>query len=183
MTSKRLLFFAFVWAFAVAVVVHAFDFPGSVQDFRRVTGGLELLDTKPSFDVETVHARIENYGEAGRLNYRLRLLTVDVLLPLSLTPFLFLLMRHAVERIKVSGVVRGLLLGASLVYLIFDLAENGFLFVLLSTHPSRQPPLEQVLPYLTAIKRSGTLLGLLVPTVLLAFAAIRDRLRKPALLS
>jgi hypothetical protein len=183
MTSKRHLLFALIWALAVIVGVHAFNFPGSVQNFKEVTGGLELLDTKPSFDIEQVSARIESYGEAGRSNYRWRLFTVDVFLPLSLTLFLFLFMRHAVERMKVSVVVGAVLLGASFVYLVFDLAENASLFFLLSAHPNRHAAVEYVLPYLTIVKRSGVLLALLTPLVLVVYAALRDRLRKSVLVS
>src|SRR5688572_23590173 len=153
MTSKKRLLLAFIWALVVMIAVHALEFPGSVQDFRQVTGGLELLDTKPSFDIETIRARIESYGEAGRANYRFRLFTVDVLLPFSLTAFLFLLMRHGVERVRIGGGVKRLLLGASLVYLVFDLSENASLFFLLSSLPSRYRAVETRLPYFPAVKR------------------------------
>lgn len=174
----RYLLLAFVWALAVMIAVHVLDFPGSVQEFKTVTHGQQLLDTTPAFDTEAVSARIHGYGEAGRANYRFRLVTVDVFLPLSLTPFLFLLMLRGVDRVELTGVTRRLLLWATLAYLLFDLAENATLFVLLSSHPSRNTVLETVLPYLTAFKRAGILTGLVIPAVLLAFAPLKDRLQR-----
>lgn len=75
--------------------VHALDFPGSVPNFRNRSGGGILLDIKPAFSEAGVYERLDSYGEEGRRIYSFRNATVDVVLPLSLLPFLFLFMRFS----------------------------------------------------------------------------------------
>jgi hypothetical protein len=96
MTTRTVFTAAIIWALFVVVAVHFLDFPGSVPDFQRASGGGKLLDATPAFSATGVYDRLGGYGADGRRNYSFRNVTVDVLLPLSVLPFLFLFMRRAV---------------------------------------------------------------------------------------
>src|SRR5213593_3557301 len=109
MTKRRTLTLAFLWAFLVVFSVHFLDFPGSVPRFYAVSRGGVLLDVSPSFTVDAIYKRLSDYGEEGRKNYLLRNVTVDLILPLSLLPFLFLLMLNALTSLQLNRRLRVLL--------------------------------------------------------------------------
>src|SRR5687768_4109014 len=77
---KHKLSVAFSVAMLVFLAVHFLNFPGSVPDFRRASGGGTLLDMTPEFSEDPLYARLTGYGEAGRANYSFRNVTTDVLL-------------------------------------------------------------------------------------------------------
>lgn len=162
----------------MVVAVHFLDFPGSVPNFQQVSGGGTLLDAVPAFTADSTYQRFEAYGDVGRQNYSFRNVTVDILLPLSVLPFLFLLMLRAVAAIPVGRFVRATLLAVPLVYLIFDLLENSIVLVLLSSYPERLDTLAVTLPYATIIKRIASVLAIGVPLMLLGFGSLR-RFQKP----
>jgi len=163
------------------VAVHLLEFPGSVPDFEKKSGGGVLLDAKPSFSEDGVYDRLEAYGELGRRNYAFRNATVDVLLPFSVLPFLVLLMRDSIRRLHFRRATQVVLLSLPLVYVIFDLAENGSVLVLLARYPERLTFFAAVLPYLTVIKRGASLLAIAVPIFALAVVFLRQRTaRAPA---
>jgi hypothetical protein len=157
----------------VVFAVHALDFPGSVPNFVRSSGGGVLLDVKPSFSEEETYQRLSAYGEQGRNNYAFRNLTIDVLLPLAVFPALFLLMLHALDRSSPGRVTRAFLYSLPLIYVIFDFAENGTVLLLLSYFPDRMHFLAGILPYLTVIKRTASLLSLAVPLVIFSVVLVR----------
>ena len=95
---RHTLLIATVVAVTVVVAVHTLDFPGSVPRFEKISGGGVLLDAVPAFSVDDVYARLAGYGEEGRAGYAFRNLTVDVLLPLSMLPFLFLVIWRGSRR-------------------------------------------------------------------------------------
>jgi hypothetical protein len=171
---------AFIAALLVVLTVHLLEFPGSVPNFRRESGGGELLDVKPSFSPEAIYSRLEAYGEIGRKNYMIRNVTVDVVLPFALLPFLVLLMGYAIGRFRIGNAARLFLISAPFTYVIFDLAENASVIALLANYPGRLEPLASVLPYLTLIKRAASMLALFAPVVILALAALR-RIARTAL--
>jgi hypothetical protein len=164
---------ALLGAILVVFAVHSLDFHGSVPNFRKESGGGVLLDIRPAFSESAIYARLDGYGERGRKNYIFRNLTVDVLLPLSVFPFLFLLMRHANGRLRATGVHRYLLPSFAFAYVVFDLAENASVVALLVNYPQRLAFVAAVLPYLTVIKRSASLLAIAVPLMMLAVARLR----------
>jgi hypothetical protein len=173
MTNRKLFIVALLGAVLLVFAVHFLDFPGSVPNFKKVSGGGTLLDVKPSFSEEEIYQRFAGYGEEGRNNYAFRNRTVDVLLPLGVLPFLFLLMLHAVKRLGLDRMPRTFLLSLPFVYLLFDLAENGSVLALLSNFPDRMPLLANVLPYLTAVKRSASLLALVIPLLIFGYLLVR----------
>lgn len=152
-----------ILAFSVAFAVHSLEFPGSVPDFRKASGGGVLLDVKPAFSEEAVYQRLESYGEEGRRVYRFRNLTVDIVLPLAVFPALFLAMWIVVKGSSLNRIARVLLIAQPILFLVFDFAENATVLLLLAEFPARSPLLASVLPYLTVIKRVGSLLSILVP--------------------
>ena len=164
---------ALLVATLVVFAVHALDFPGSVPNFERLSGGGVLLDVKPSFSEEETYQRLSEYGERGRNNYVFRNLTVDVLLPLAVFPALFLLMLHALRGSSLGPVPKAFLYSLPFVYVIFDLAENGTVLALLVYFPDRMHLLAGVLPYITMIKRTASLLALAIPLVIFSVALVR----------
>src|SRR5207244_1419687 len=102
------------------------------------------------------YQRLSGYGEAGRRNYWFRNLTVDIVLPLSVLPFLFLLMRRAVTPLSRHRFIRAFLLSLPFVYMMFDLLENSAVLVLFANYPERLDLLARSLPYATMIKRAAS---------------------------
>lgn len=170
---KQNLRATFAIAIIVFVAVHFFSFRGSVPDFRRASGGGTLLDMTPEFSEDALYARLAGYGEEGRANYAFRNVTFDVLLPLALLPFLFLWMRAALSRIAPRAASRALLLSVPILYVVFDLVENGTVLVLLANYPERMPVPSALLPYVTIVKRVASMLAIFAPLIILAFAGIR----------
>jgi hypothetical protein len=166
---------AIVVAIVVFVGVHFVSFPGSVPDFRRASGGGTLLDMTPEFSEDALYARLTGYGATGRANYAFRNVTVDVLLPLALLPFLFMWMRRALDRVSAGTIARTLLLAAPISYVVFDLLENGAVLALLTNFPARMHLVAAVLPYLTIIKRLASMLAIMGPVIIFAFALIRTQ--------
>jgi len=179
MTKRGTFVFAFVLAFLVVFAVHFLDFPGSVRRFKETSGGGVLLDQSPSFTVDAIYKRLSNYGEEGRKEYKLRNVTVDILLPLSLFPFLFLLMFHAVRSVQFNRSLRVVLLSLPFVYVIFDVAENAAVLVLLHNYPSHVDAVAGLLPYVTSVKRAASLLALFVPLGILGIRFLRRKVKKP----
>jgi len=178
MKYRMLFVLALLLAVLVVFAVHSLDFPGSVPNFERSSGGGVLLDVKPSFSEEATYQRLSDYGDEGRTNYVFRNLTVDVLLPLAVFPALFLLMLHALKGSSLGPVPRAFLYSLPFVYVIFDLAENGIVLALLAYFPDRMHLLAGVLPYMTMIKRTASLLALAIPLVIFSVALVRRLLAK-----
>jgi hypothetical protein len=171
--NRKLFATTFLWAISVVLAVHLLQFPGSVPDFERASGGEKLLDVMPSFSVEATYSRLGQYGEAGRRNYLFRNLSVDVVLPISLLPFLYLLMRRAIARLSLGRTGRALLLSIPVAYVSFDLAENASVLALLVSYPHRLTTLSAILPFLTVIKRLASMLAIFLPLLILTFARLR----------
>ena len=109
MKNRILIVLALVLAVLGVFAVHSLDFPGSVPNFERASGGGVLLDVKPSFSEQATYQRLAEYGEEGRKNYAFRNLTIDFLLPLAVFPALLLLMLHALKRFSPGGFPRAFL--------------------------------------------------------------------------
>lgn len=171
MRSPKIFVLALVWAALIVLVVHFVDFPGSVPNFTDVSGGGALLDAVPAFTADEVYVRLTGYGEEGRLNYSFRNVTVDVLLPLSVLPFLFLLaLRASTPRRRL---LRMFLVSIPFVYVLFDFLENATVLRLVASYPDRLDLLASSLPYTTMIKRAASLLAIGVPLGMLGFRTWR----------
>jgi hypothetical protein len=76
-----------VLALGAFIVENSFDFVGSVPYFRRLTGGLGILDLLPLPDPERAHRALALLGAGGRHDYAVLLVTFDVLFPLTVALF------------------------------------------------------------------------------------------------
>jgi hypothetical protein len=175
MMSRKLFLWTALIAVSVVFAVHVLQFPGSVPDFQRASAGGTLLDAVPAFTEEEIYRRLAKYGEEGRRNYAFRNLTVDIVLPLAVFPFLLLLMLRAIERAALPPAIRVALLALPVIYVLFDLAENGLVLALLSSFPHRLHVIAAVLPYVTVAKRAASLLALLIPAGIFLFFLVRPR--------
>lgn len=175
MNSRILYVTSLLLAVLVVFAVHSLDFPGSVPNFERLSGGGVLLDVKPSFSEDMTYQRLSEYGDEGRKNYVFRNLTVDVVLPLAVFPALFLLMRHALKRFSLGRIAKAFLLSLPFLYVAFDLVENGTVLALLGYFPDRMHLLAGILPYITMVKRTASLLALAIPLVVLGVALVQRR--------
>jgi hypothetical protein len=167
-------------ALVVVVAVHVTQFPGSVPDFERASNAGTLFDADTEFTVDDVYARLDAYGDAGRQNYAFRNMTVDILLPLSVFPVLFLLALKAVTAATVDRRTRAAIFALPVAYVLFDLVENSIVLTLLADYPDRLNGAAEWLPYATITKRAATLLAILVPLTMLASVSIRRSSRSTA---
>jgi hypothetical protein len=172
--NRQLFAVAFTWAALVVIVVHFMNFPGSVPNFRNASGGGTLLDAVPAFTPDGIYQRFADYGEDGRRNYRFRNITVDILLPLSVLPFLFLLNAGAARVVAGRRLLPVVLLALPVVYVGMDFVENATVLHLLGNYPNRLDTLAHTLPYTTVVKRLASLLSIAVPLAILGF----DRLTR-----
>jgi hypothetical protein len=129
-------------ALTAFVVENAFDFVGSVPYFRRITGGLGILDLLPLPDPERAHRALALLGPEGRHQYGVLLATFDILFPLTVALFF---------RAWLSGRLRWLPWAT----LGLDYAENVACAVLLATFPNESSALASLAGVLTAAKFAG----------------------------
>jgi hypothetical protein len=175
-TESRLVFYlALLVAALIVFAVHGLDFPGSVPNFQKASGGGVLLDVKPSFSEEEIYQRLTAYGEQGRNEYVFRNVTIDILLPLGVLPALFLLMFRAVRGASLARATKLVLYSFAFVYVVFDFAENGVVLALLAHYPERMHSLAASLPYLTIVKRIASLLAIGTPLVILGGRLLQRR--------
>jgi len=66
-----------------------------------------------------------------------------------------------------------LLFSTPFIYVVFDFAENGSVFALLAKYPARIDVLDVVLPYLEVVKRTASILALLVPLLIFGIPLAR----------
>ena len=97
---------------------------------------LSLLDTLFFYTPDEAYKLISAYGETGRDHYRRFLLTADILWPITYTLFFSLLISWlAQRRLKHNGPLQALCLVPFAAFL-FDLLENGSIFIMLSHYPA-----------------------------------------------
>jgi hypothetical protein len=173
--SRLVLYLALLVAALIIFAVHGLDFPGSVPNFQKASGGGVLLDVKPSFSEEEIYQRLAAYGEQGRNEYVFRNVTIDVLLPLGVLPALFLLMFRALRGASLARATKLVLYSFAFVYVVFDFAENGVVLALLAHYPERMHSLAAILPYLTIVKRIASLLAIGTPLVILSARLFQGR--------
>jgi hypothetical protein len=131
-----------VLALSALIVENSFDFVGSVPYFRRLTGGLGILDLLPLPDPERAHRALALLGPTGRHHYAILLVTFDVLFPLTVALFF---------RAWLQGWQRWL----PWVTLGLDYAENVACGVLVATFPNESPAVASLAGALTALKFVG----------------------------
>ena len=147
-------------ALTTVIAIHAGDFPGSVQRFRQQSGG-ELFDTKIAGSSKEVWQRIEAFGDEGRAEYLFRNVTTDIALPLSVLPMLIFCTHRWRSRLR-SRKLQIFFALAPVVYLVFDLAENLVVYLLIAQYPDFNEASAGILPWLTITKRIGAFTSLAV---------------------
>jgi hypothetical protein len=164
---------AFVVALAVFAGTHLLPLPGTVHELMAATGGQPILDLQPSFSVPELYARLAAFGEEGRAMYGWMLVTSDIVFPLAVFAFLFLLARYAAGELSPPRPVRAVLLALPILYLVADLAENAAILMILSAYPENSA-LAGWVGYLTVAKRIGQAGGVLLPLVLFFVKGARE---------
>ncbi|HYX35096.1 MAG TPA: hypothetical protein VE954_18520 [Oligoflexus sp.] len=169
MNSNKIFYASLIWALLMFFAIHFLKFPGSVPDFEEASGGGALFDNAMEFSADGIYQRLESFGDKGRENYRFRNLSTDLILPLSLFPFLFLWMRRSTERFMSKPAIRRLLLSLPLMYVVFDFIENVLVVVLIDHYPQHFDGLASTLAYVTILKRLGVFSSLGVLFALLNY--------------
>ena len=147
------------------ILENSFDFVGSVPYFRRITGGLGILDMLPLPDPVRAHRALLLLGESGRHQYGLLLLSFDTLFPLTLALFF-------------SAWSSGRLRWLPWLTLALDYAENVVCGTLLATFPHENGAVASLAGVLTAAKMLGYA-GCLAALLFTAWAS-RSRPRRAA---
>jgi hypothetical protein len=164
--SLQALLLALALAVVSYVVTHLLPIPGGLRQVMTATGG-PLLDQIPSYSGEEVYARIAAYGTQGRELYRRFTLTTDIIFPLTWMPFLLLYARFACSRLGAPPTARLLLLALPVVYLIADIIENVFVWIMLTDFPVPHPFLGSAIFYPTVAKWLALISALLIPTMMI----------------
>jgi hypothetical protein len=134
-----------VLALGAFIVENSFDFVGSVPYFRRLTGGLGILDMLPLPDAERAHRALALLGVEGRHHYAVLLVTFDILFPLTLALFFRAWLTTG------PGWLRWLPWAT----LALDYAENVACGVLVATFPHESATVASLAGILTAMKLAG----------------------------
>ena len=129
-------------ALSAFVVENTFDFVGSVPYFKRITGGLGILDMLPLPNPERAHRALELLGDDGRRQYAVLLVTFDILFPLTLALFFRSWLGHRLRWLP------WLTLG-------LDYVENVICAVLLATFPHESTAVASLAGIVTALKALG----------------------------
>lgn len=148
-------------ALSAFVIENSFDFVGSVPYFKRLNGGLGILDLLPLPDPERAHRALDLLGARGREVYTTLLLTFDIAFPLTLA--LFFSSWLAGRRRWLPWLTLGL-----------DYAENVVCGILVATFPHESPALLSLQGIITAIKMAGYA-ACLVALGLTAWESLRRR--------
>lgn len=163
---------------SVFVLTHVVKFPGSIPYLREVVHGQPILDMKPSFSSAETYQRLESFGEIGRELYMRTMLTVDIVFPISVFIFLFLLSRYTAQRLQMKPLYGRALRSLPFIYIILDFLENLTVATLLSSYPGQHEFLAANIGYLTTGKRIAMFGAILIPVVLLVVASVSDRSKR-----
>jgi hypothetical protein len=173
--TGKVLLGSFVIFAIVFIGTHFFDIPRSSKAVSNALNGLEIFDKKPSYTSAEVYSRIELFPENGRLLYQQFTYTIDVLFPITLFVFLFLLSRFVINKITMSRTSQIILMAVPVLWLSMDFVENAIIFNLLNNFPVKHHALAGSLGYITITKFSLLLLSILAPTLLITLHNMRRR--------
>jgi hypothetical protein len=137
---------------AILLATHVAPIPGGVRALQASVDQQKLFDQTPAFSPDEVYRRIVAYGEVGRATYQQFTFTTDLIFPLGLFLFLFVLGRFVGERVAVGKLTRVILGVGPILWFMSDLVENGIVHFLLSTYPTRHAVPATMLAYVTVAK-------------------------------
>lgn len=158
------------------VVTHLLPVPGGVLALRSSVNHQKLFDQNPAFSPDETYRRIVAFGQGGRDAYQQFTHTSDLMFPLALFLFLFVLARFVGERVAPAKGTRIMLSAAPIVWFISDLVENGTVYLLLSTYPTRHAVASTLLPYVTVSKFALLVVSFGLPLVVSLRSLHKDRL-------
>jgi hypothetical protein len=173
--TGKVLLGSFVIFAIVFIGTHFFDIPRSSKAVSKALNGLEIFDKKPSYTSAEVYSRIELFPENGRLLYQQFTYTIDVLFPITLFVFVFLLSRFVINKITMCRTSQIILMAVPVLWLSMDFIENAIIFNLLNNFPVKHHVLAGSLGYITITKFSLLLLSILAPTVMITLHNMRRR--------
>jgi len=174
--TGKVLLNSFVIFAIVFIGTHFFDIPRSSKAVTKALNGREIFDKKPSYTSDEVYARIESFPENGRLLYQQFTYTIDILFPITLFVFLFLLSRFVIKRMALSKTSQIVLMAVPVLWLSMDFIENTIIFNLLNNFPVKNHALAGSLGYITIIKFALLLLSILAPILMITLHNTRRRL-------
>ena len=100
-----------------------------------------------------MYQRLAAYGDNGREAYSRMMLSTDIVFPLSVLAFLFVLSSYSAQKMVLPRTLRWLLLALPFAYFLSDMIENVSIFTLLSDYPERHEFIGDTLGYVTVFKR------------------------------
>lgn len=151
-TSAKAVVLAFAVFALVFVFTHLLSHTSGANSLSVHLGGQALFDQRPSFSSPEVYVRLTAFGEAGRSMYQRFTYTDDVVFPLSLLGFVYLLGRFVGDRSAVGSGMRLILQALPLVWFGFDMLENAMVYHLIGQYPLANDTLGNVLGLVTVTK-------------------------------
>jgi hypothetical protein len=146
----------FVLSAATLLIENFVDYPLGIPRFKRLAGGLSLLDLRFWYTSQAVDDLFKALGEQGRRAYLQLLWTIDVWLPLICAMFL--------AEVIFRGRFQWLSWFPALVAAC-DYAENSVITVLLCYYPTQLPFLVTFCASLTLMKFIGYFLAIVIAIV------------------
>ena len=168
--SRALFRTLFALTIGALLAENCLDFPLSVPWMKGLAGGLPILDMRPGYSENAVHALFDALGETGRRAYLHLLWTVDLILPALFGLFLSIAIRRGAFR-RLSWI--------PFLASVCDYGENIAITMLLLRYPLPEPAIVRFGSALTVMKH-----GFYVTGVVLALAGLvrtRHQEHTPAL--
>lgn len=168
--SGSILLGAFLVFAVVFIGTHFFEIPRSSKAVTVALNGAEIFDKKPSYSSDEVYQRISTFPPSGVYLYKQFTHTIDVLFPVSLFAFLFLLSRFVIQRNRPRKAFKVLITLLPILWFLSDMIENSVIYYLLDEFPIRHDVLAGFLGGITISKFTLLLLSILMPVSLIAFS-------------
>jgi hypothetical protein len=163
---RSLLVGSFLVFATVFIGTHLFELPASAKAVTQSLGGLEIFDRNPSFSSQEVYSRISSFPAPGLQLYMRFTHTIDIVFPLSLFAFLFLLGRFVTQRGLHHRTLARFVHALPMIWLGTDLLENGIVYYLLDEFPMKHNFLANTLGYITLVKFIFLVLSVLAPAII-----------------
>jgi hypothetical protein len=152
------------------LATHFAPIPGGVRALRASVNHQKLFDQSPAFSPDEIYRRIVAFGEVGREAYQQFTYTTDAIFPFALFLFLFVLARIIGERVALAKLTRISLSIGPILWFVSDLVENGIVYFLLSSYPTRHAVPATMLAYVTVSKFSLLLVSFVLPLAVYAMS-------------
>lgn len=167
--SGRTVLIAFGVAVVVFILTHIAPIPGSLRDLIAVNGGHPILDQVPAASTKALYDRLEAFGADGRALYQRFLLTTDIVFPLGVLAFLFLLAKFSAERFGDLSALKTFVPLVPALWFAFDMMENLSIVALLAQYPAQNDFIASYLSTVTLMKQYALGTSIVTPAVLLLF--------------